>query len=118
MTRAFVKITPRHISDIHVALDLWQRAEALPRTTDHPTKLLKPLEQNPQLFLLARDATSSLGSSRPVGTGGGASCTVWPSIRIARAWVLLKGYLKPRKTVGYNPDTATERYAKDLEQSN
>src|SRR5919202_5857534 len=48
--------------DVDAVLALWQRAEAVPRPTDRPDALLRRLERDPQLFVLAWDGDRLVGS--------------------------------------------------------
>src|SRR5947208_14875897 len=48
--------------DITAVLALWQRAEAVPRPTDRPDALLRRLQRDRELFMLAWDGERLVGS--------------------------------------------------------
>ncbi len=129
------------VDDIHKVLDLWKRAEAIPRPTDHPTALRLRLERDQDLFLIALDGRRVVGSL--IGgwdgwRGGMYRLAVDPSYRrsgIARRLVqevesrlrklgaeritalLFKGEQGAAafwQSVGYAIDDDIERWMKDL----
>src|SRR3954447_2166406 len=57
-----VVLRPCRDQDIPAVLALWQRAEAIPRPTDHPTALLLRLQRDRDLFVLAWDGDHLVGS--------------------------------------------------------
>src|SRR6266581_2965739 len=48
--------------DVEAVLALWQRAEAVPRPTDRSDALLRRLERDRELFVLAWDGERLVGS--------------------------------------------------------
>ena len=130
--------------DIAAVLALWQRAEAIPRPTDHPDALRLRLERDAELFVLAWDGDRLVGTLMGGWDGWRGNMyrlAVDPAYRrrgVARRLVVaveerLRELGAERITslvfkdepdapefwrgVGYAPDPATERYAKNLTES-
>ena len=59
---ASIGFRPCEARDIDAVLDLWLRAEAVPRPTDHVAALSRRLERDPELFVLALDGGRIVGS--------------------------------------------------------
>ena len=136
-----VVLRPCRLEDIAAVLALWQRAEAVPRPTDAPAPLARRLARDPELFLLAWDGDRLVGSLMGGWDGWRGNMyrlAVDPAYRrrgLARRLVLgveaalralgaeritslvftdEPGAAELWRSLGYAPDPATERYAKDL----
>ena len=136
-----VALRPCRPEDIAAVLTLWQQAETVPRPTDAPGPLQRRLARDPELFLLAWDGDCLVGSLMGGWDGWRGNMyrlAVAPAYRrrgIARRLVegveatlralgaeritslVFKdepGAAELWRSVGYHPDPATERYAKDL----
>ena len=132
---------PCRVDDIDEVLDLWKRAEAIPRPTGHPAALRLRLERDQDLFLIALDGRRIVGSLMggwDGWRGGMYRLAVDPSYRrsgIARRLVqevesrlrelgaeritalLFKGEQGAAafwQSVGYAIDDDIERWMKDL----
>lgn len=142
-TRSTIQIRPCRVEDVEAVLALWPRADAVPRPTDHPDALLRRLEQDRDLFVLAWDGERLVGSlmggwdglrgqlyclvidpdHRRRGIAGRLVAEVEACLRELGAeritGIVFVFTRKPGATifwrsVGYRLDPATERYAKDL----
>lgn len=127
--------------DVGAILMLWQRAEAVPRPTDRPDALLRRLERDRDLFVLAWDDDRLVGSLMGGWDGWRGQMyrlAVDPAYRrrgIARqlvqaveerlralgaeritslVFVHEPGAADLWRSLGYEPDPATARYAKNL----
>ena len=136
-----VMLRPCRDEDVEAVLALWQRAEAVPRPTDHPDALLRRLERDRELFVLAWDGARLVGSLMggwDGWRGGMYRLAVDPEYRwqgIARRLVEAvearlrelgaeritslvftqePGAAEFWRGVGYTPDPDTARYAKNL----
>ena len=136
-----VTLRPCRDEDVPAVLALWQRAEAVPRPTDRPDALLRRLERDRELFVLAWDGDRLVGSLMGGWDGWRGNLyrlAVDPAYRrqgIARRLVeaveaRLRELGAERVTslvfvdepgaapfwrdAGYQPDPATARYAKNL----
>ena len=136
-----VRLQPCRPEDIPAVLALWRQAGAVPRPTDAPGPLARRLERDAALFLLAWDGDQLVGSLMGGWDGWRGNMyrlVVDPAYRrrgLARRLVeaveaglraigaeritslIFKDELgAPEfwRSVGYDPDPATERYAKDL----
>ena len=141
MTRPSIDIVPCREEDIEEVLSLWARAEAIPRPTDHPAALVKRLERDRELFLIARYGSKIVGSLMGGWDGWRGNMyrmavdPQYQRLGIARRLVeAVESRLRelgaeritslvfkeePQavafwKSVGYSPDYAIERYAKNL----
>jgi ribosomal protein S18 acetylase RimI-like enzyme len=132
---------PCRDEDVPAVLALWQRAEAVPRPTDRPDALLRRLERDRELFVLAWDEDRLVGSL--IGGWDGWRGNLYrlavdPAYRrrgIARQLVTaVEAHLRKLgaeritslvfedepgaalfwRGAGYAPDPATTRYAKNL----
>jgi ribosomal protein S18 acetylase RimI-like enzyme len=136
-----VELRPCRDGDVEAVLALWQRAEAVPRPTDRPDALLRRLERDRDLFVLAWDGERLVGSLMGGWDGWRGQMyrlAVDPEYRrqgLARRLVdfveeRLRALGAERITslvfvhepgaadfwhgAGYQPDAATERYTKNL----
>ena len=143
-TMSEIDLRPCRPADVDAVLALWQRAEAVPRPTDRPDALLRRLERDPDLFILAWDGDRLVGSLMGGWDGWRGQMyrlAVDPDYRrrgLARRLVeaveaRLRALGAERVTslvfvhepgaasfwhrAGYRPDPATARYAKDLASS-
>ncbi len=141
MTAAPIEIRACRAEDVEAVLALWRRAEAVPRPTDDPDGLRRRLERDPELFLLAWDGRRLVGSLMGGWDGWRGQMyrlAVDPDYRrhgVARRLVEAvearlrelgarrvtslvfrdeEGAADFWQSVGYTPDPAIERYAKDL----
>jgi ribosomal protein S18 acetylase RimI-like enzyme len=136
-----ITLRPCRDEDITAVLALWQRAEAVPRPTDRPDALLRRLERDRELFVLAWDGDRLVGSLMGGWDGWRGNLyrlAVDPAYRrqgIARRLVAaVEARLRERGAeritslvfvdepgaapfwhgAGYRPDPATVRYARNL----
>jgi len=127
--------------DIEAVLSLWRRAGVVPLATDRPDALRRRLERDPQLFILAWDGTTLVGSLMGGWDGYRGQMyrlAVDPGYRrrgIARALLeAVEAELRSLgceritslvfknepgapefwRSTGYEHDLAIDRYAKDL----
>jgi ribosomal protein S18 acetylase RimI-like enzyme len=134
-----VELRPCRPEDVPAVLALWQRAEAVPRPTDRPDALHRRLERDRELFVLAWDGDRLVGSLMGGWDGWRGQMyrlAIDPAYRrrgIARRLVeAVEGRLRALgaeritslvftaepgaatfwRSVGYEPDPATERYVK------
>jgi len=138
---ASIALRPCRPEDVEAVLALWQRAEAIPRPTDHPAALHRRLVRDPELFLLAWDGSRLVGSLmggwdgwrgqmyrlavdpeyRRRGIAGRLVAAVEARLRELGAERITSlvfaeepGAAAFWRAAGYEPDPATERYAKNL----
>jgi ribosomal protein S18 acetylase RimI-like enzyme len=138
---AEVELRACQIDDIEAVLGLWRRAGVVPLPTDRPDALHRRLERDPELFVLAWDGPTLVGSLMGGWDGFRGQMyrlAVDPGYRrrgIARALVdAVELELRRRgceritslvfkdepgapefwRDVGYVPDPRIERHAKDL----
>jgi ribosomal protein S18 acetylase RimI-like enzyme len=136
-----VELRPCHPEDVDAVLALWRRADAVPRPTDRPDALHRRLERDPELFILAWDSDRLVGSLmggwdgwrgqmyrlaidpayRRRGLARRLVAAVEESLRALGAeritslvFVEEPGAADFWRSVGYQPDPATARYAKNL----
>jgi ribosomal protein S18 acetylase RimI-like enzyme len=128
--------------DVGAVLALWQRAEAVPRPTDRPDALLRRLERDRELFVLAWDGDRLVGSLmggwdgwrgqmyrlavdldyRRQGIAGRLVEAVEERLRALGAeritslvFVQEPGAADFWRNAGYEPDPSTSRYTKNLD---
>jgi ribosomal protein S18 acetylase RimI-like enzyme len=138
-----ITLRPCRDEDVEEVLALWQRAEAVPRPTDRPDALLRRLERDRELFVLAWDGERLVGSLMGGWDGWRGNMyrlAVDPAYRrqgIARRLVAeVESRLRDLgceritslvfvdepgaadfwRNVGYTPDPATSRYTKNVSQ--
>ncbi len=136
-----IELRPCRPGDIDAVLAFWVRAGAVPRPTDHRDALEMRLRRDPELFILAWDGDRLVGSLMGGWDGWRGNMyrlAVDPELRrsgIARrlveavearlrelgaervtSLVLTEepGAAEFWSSVRYEPDPATERFAKDL----
>jgi ribosomal protein S18 acetylase RimI-like enzyme len=136
-----IELRPCRVADIDAVLGLWRRAGVVPLATDRPDALHRRLERDPDLFMLAWDGPTLVGSLMGGWDGFRGQMyrlAVHPAYRrrgIARALVeavelelrrlgceritslVFKyepGAPEFWRDVGYSPDPLIERHAKDL----
>ena len=141
MSEPSIEIRPCRTEDIDEVLALWLRAKAIPRSTDHPAALKRRLERDPELFLIALDGSQVVGSLiggwdgwrgnmyrlvvdpqyRCLGTAQRLVDAVERRLRQLGAERITSLVFKDEpaavsfwKSAGYNPQPATDHYAKDL----
>ena len=136
-----IELRPCREEDIGAVLALWRRAEAVPRPTDHPAALRTRLERDGELFVLAWDGDNLIGSLiggwdgwrgqmyrlavdpdyRRLGIAHRLVEAVETRLRELGAERITSLVFRDEagapefwQSVGYTPDPATERYAKDV----
>ena len=141
MTAASIEIRACRVEDVEAVLALWRRADAVPRPTDDLDGLVLRLERDRELFLLAWDGERLVGSLMGGWDGWRGQMyrlAVDPDYRrrgVARRLVEAvedrlrelgarrvtslvfrdeEGAADFWRSVGYTPDPAIDRYAKDL----
>jgi ribosomal protein S18 acetylase RimI-like enzyme len=127
--------------DVEAVLALWARAGAIPRPTDHASALARRLERDRALFALAWHGERLVGTLmggwdgwrgnmyrlvvdrdyRRMGIAGRLIAAVEAELRALGAERVTSLVFKDEpgapelwRSVGYRPDPAIERYAKDL----
>ena len=139
-----IEVRPCRREDVAAVLALWASAGAIPRPTDHAAALTRRLERDRALFALAWDGERLVGTLmggwdgwrgnmyrlvvdpayRRRGIAGRLVAAVEAELRALGAERVTSLVFKDEpgapqlwRSVGYRPDPAIERYAKDLTAS-
>ena len=136
-----VEIRACRLEDVEAVLALWVRVGAIPRPTDHARALARRLERDRELFALAWDGDRLIGTLmggwdgwrgnmyrlvvdreyRRRGIAGRLVAAVEAELRALGAERVTSLVFRDEpgapelwRSVGYRPDPAIERYARDL----